>query len=103
MIIDSDDLLARFLRYVQIDTRSDAHSATTPTTPGQWDLLRLLNAFNPSPTESCLSNPPTITSTLAPSDPHSFSTHPFASSNTSARTITTTFSTSPQASNARNP
>ena len=44
MIIDSDDLLARFLRYVQIDTRSDAHSATTPTTPGQWDLLRLLNA-----------------------------------------------------------
>jgi tripeptide aminopeptidase len=44
MTIDSADLLARFLRYVQIDTRSDAHSATTPTTPGQWDLLRLLNA-----------------------------------------------------------
>ena len=44
MTIDSADLLARFLRYVQIDTRSDAHSATTPTTPGQWDLLRLLTA-----------------------------------------------------------
>lgn len=42
MIIDSADLLARFLRYVQIDTRSDAASATTPSTAGQWDLLRLL-------------------------------------------------------------
>ena len=34
--------LARFLRYVTIDTRSDEHSATTPSTPGQWTLLRLL-------------------------------------------------------------
>jgi tripeptide aminopeptidase len=42
MIIDSADLLARFLRYVQIDTRSDDHSPTTPSTPVQWDLLRLL-------------------------------------------------------------
>ena len=42
MAIDSDDLLNRFLRYVQIDTRSDPHSSTTPSTPGQWDLLRLL-------------------------------------------------------------
>ncbi len=42
MLIDSDDLLARFLRYVQLDTRSDPHSTTTPSTPGQWDLLRLL-------------------------------------------------------------
>ena len=39
---DAADLLARFLRYVQIDTRSDAHSPTCPSTPGQWDLLRLL-------------------------------------------------------------
>lgn len=39
---DSADLLARFLRYVQIDTRSDDQSPTTPSTPGQWDLLRLL-------------------------------------------------------------
>ena len=42
MMIDSADLLERFLRYVQIDTRSDPHSATTPSTPGQWNLLRLL-------------------------------------------------------------
>lgn len=42
MLIDSEDLLQRFLRYVQIDTRSDAHATTTPSTPGQWDLLKLL-------------------------------------------------------------
>ncbi len=44
MTIDSADLLARFLSYVRIDTRSDADSTTTPSTPGQWDLLRLLAA-----------------------------------------------------------
>ncbi|HVZ65364.1 MAG TPA: peptidase T [Lacunisphaera sp.] len=42
MQIDSADLLERFLRYVQIDTRSDDQSPTCPSTPGQWDLLRLL-------------------------------------------------------------
>ncbi len=42
MLIDSNDLLERFLRYVQIDTRSDEQSTATPSTPGQWDLLRLL-------------------------------------------------------------
>ncbi|MFI5336301.1 MAG: peptidase T [Opitutales bacterium] len=42
MAIDSEDLLQRFLRYVQIDTRSDPHSESFPSTPGQWDLLRLL-------------------------------------------------------------
>lgn len=42
MNIDSSDLLDRFLRYVQIDTRSDDQSPTTPSTPGQWNLLRLL-------------------------------------------------------------
>ena len=42
MVIDTADLLARFLRYVQIDTRSDEQSPTTPSTPGQWNLLRLL-------------------------------------------------------------
>ncbi|MGH2521425.1 MAG: peptidase T [Anaerolineales bacterium] len=35
-------LLSRFLRYVQIDTQSDPDSPTTPSTPGQWDLLRML-------------------------------------------------------------
>ena len=40
--VDTDDLLERFCRYVRLDTRSDAHSPTCPSTPGQWDLLRLL-------------------------------------------------------------
>ncbi|HUJ45474.1 MAG TPA: peptidase T [Opitutaceae bacterium] len=39
---DTADLLERFCRYVRLDTRSDAHSPTCPSTPGQWDLLRLL-------------------------------------------------------------
>lgn len=42
MQIDTAGLLERFLRYVQINTRSDDQSPTTPSTPGQWDLLRLL-------------------------------------------------------------
>ncbi|PTY06336.1 peptidase T [Opitutaceae bacterium EW11] len=42
MKIDTADLLDRFCRYVQIDTRSDAHATTTPSTPTQWNLLRLL-------------------------------------------------------------
>lgn len=32
----------KLIRYCQIDTKSDPDSTTTPTTPGQWDLLRLL-------------------------------------------------------------
>ena len=35
-------LLDRFLRYVRIDTQSDPHSATQPTTEKQKDLGRLL-------------------------------------------------------------
>ena len=35
-------LLDRFLRYVRIDTQSDDRSSSCPSTPGQWDLLRLL-------------------------------------------------------------
>jgi tripeptide aminopeptidase len=42
MAFDTVDLLERFCRYVRIETRSDGHSETTPSTPGQWDLLRLL-------------------------------------------------------------
>jgi tripeptide aminopeptidase len=42
--IDADDLLERFCRYVRIDTRSDPHSTTCPSTAGQWDLLRMLEA-----------------------------------------------------------
>jgi tripeptide aminopeptidase len=44
MQIDSADLLARFLRYVQIDTRADPASDTCPSSGGQWDLLRVLDA-----------------------------------------------------------
>jgi tripeptide aminopeptidase len=40
--IDTDDLLERFCRYVRLDTRSDPHSSTCPSTQGQWELLRLL-------------------------------------------------------------
>ncbi len=40
--IDAEDLLERLCRYVRLDTRSDPHSSTCPSTPGQWDLLRLL-------------------------------------------------------------
>ncbi|HEY7788983.1 MAG TPA: peptidase T [Vicinamibacterales bacterium] len=36
------DALDRFLRYVRIDTRSDPHATTVPSTPGQLTLLRLL-------------------------------------------------------------
>lgn len=42
MHLDREDLLVRFLRYVQVETRSDPDSTTTPSTQGQWDLLRLL-------------------------------------------------------------
>lgn len=37
-----DTVLTRFLRYVQIDTASDANSTTSPSTATQLDLLRLL-------------------------------------------------------------
>lgn len=37
-----DALLARFERYVKIDTQSDPESATYPSTEKQFDLLRLL-------------------------------------------------------------
>ncbi len=38
----SDNLLSRFLRYVQIDTQSDESSNTFPSTPGQLVLLEML-------------------------------------------------------------
>jgi tripeptide aminopeptidase len=36
------DALERFLRYTQVDTRSDPHSTTYPSTEKQLDLLRML-------------------------------------------------------------
>jgi tripeptide aminopeptidase len=38
------DLLDRFQRYVRVDTTSDPSTGTTPSTPGQFDLGRLLVA-----------------------------------------------------------
>jgi len=38
-----EPLLERFLRYVQIDTRSDDASDACPSTEKQWDLLRMLH------------------------------------------------------------
>ena len=35
-------VLDRFLRYVRVDTRSDERSTTTPSTPGQLVLMRML-------------------------------------------------------------
>src|SRR5215469_5677739 len=36
------DVLARFLRYVQIDTQSRRDRTSSPSTPGQLDLARVL-------------------------------------------------------------
>lgn len=38
------DVIARFLRYVQIDTASDEHSGTHPSSAGQWMLANVLKA-----------------------------------------------------------
>lgn len=40
----SEGVLAKFLRYVRIDTQSDPAGPAVPTTAGQWDLSRLLAA-----------------------------------------------------------
>ncbi len=37
-----EQILNRFLRYVQIHTTSDPHADISPSTPGQWELLKLL-------------------------------------------------------------
>jgi len=41
-MIDSEDLLQRFVSYVKLDTQSDPHSTTTPSTEKQWVLIRQL-------------------------------------------------------------
>ena len=35
-------ILDRFVRYARIHTTSDPHQEISPSTPGQWDLLKLL-------------------------------------------------------------
>jgi tripeptide aminopeptidase len=42
--VESSSLLERFLRYVQIDTQSNEHSISVPSTAKQLDLCRLLEA-----------------------------------------------------------
>jgi len=42
--MNAERLLARFLRYVQIDTTADDSSSTYPSSPGQWDLGKVLVA-----------------------------------------------------------
>lgn len=37
-----EDLIKRFTTYVQVDTQANEDSDTCPSTPGQWDLLRML-------------------------------------------------------------
>lgn len=37
-----EKLIERLVRYAKIDTQSDFTSTTCPTTPGQWDLLHIL-------------------------------------------------------------
>ncbi len=37
-----EKLIERLVRYAKIDTQSDAESSSTPSTPGQWDLLHVL-------------------------------------------------------------
>ena len=41
-MIDKTHIINRFLRYVTIDTESDASSDTTPSTTKQWNLANLL-------------------------------------------------------------
>lgn len=36
--------LSRFLRYAALDTTSSEETGTTPSTPGQWDLGRMLES-----------------------------------------------------------
>lgn len=40
--IDGEELLARFLKYVQVDTTADDHSTTYPSSAGQWVLGKIL-------------------------------------------------------------
>ncbi len=42
MTIDQQRLLKRFLQYVQIDTTANPDVQTSPSSPGQWELGKLL-------------------------------------------------------------
>lgn len=36
------DLIERFLKYVKVNTTSDPHSESVPSSPNQWDLAKIL-------------------------------------------------------------
>jgi tripeptide aminopeptidase len=38
----ADRLVSRFFRYLAVTSQSDARATTVPSTPGQWDMVRLL-------------------------------------------------------------
>jgi tripeptide aminopeptidase len=40
----ADRLVARFFRYLAVTSQSDARATTVPSTPGQWDMVRLLES-----------------------------------------------------------
>ncbi len=40
----ADRLVARFFRYLAVASQSDAHATSVPSTPGQWEMARLLEA-----------------------------------------------------------
>lgn len=40
----AEDLIARFFRYLAVTSQSDASATVVPSTPGQWDMARLLMA-----------------------------------------------------------
>ncbi len=40
----ADTLLSRFLRYVRVNTQSSSGTGTSPSTQGQWVLLRMLES-----------------------------------------------------------
>jgi tripeptide aminopeptidase len=43
-MIDEGALLSRFCRYAEVDTVSDRHASSIPTTPAQWGFARSLAA-----------------------------------------------------------
>ena len=42
MLSLQDRLMSRFLRYAAVTTQSKSGTGAVPSTPGQWDLARLL-------------------------------------------------------------
>ena len=40
----AERLIARFFRYLAVTSQSDARATTVPSTPGQWDMMRLLES-----------------------------------------------------------